>query len=171
MQMVKKIVIALAVIWLAVLIFMPKQELYYMLEKELEKKDIKINEKSIDEGLFSLTINEADVYAKGIKLASVEKLNFFSLLFYTKVEFKNLVLDDSLKSMAPTQTDAATISHAIWNPLYIGIDAQGSFGELKGAVSLDDKTLRLDFNESKGIEMLKPKLKNDEKGWYYETSF
>ena len=171
MQMVKKIVIALAVIWFAVLIFMPKQELYYMVEKELAKKDIKINEKSIDEGLFSLTINEADVYAKGIKLASVEKLNFFTLLFYTKVEFENLVLDDSLKSMAPTQTDAATISHAVWNPLHVDIEAQGSFGELKGAVSLGDKTLRLDFNESKGIEMLKPKLKNDEKGWYYETSF
>jgi hypothetical protein len=171
MQMVKKIFIALVLVWFGLLLFMPKQELYYKLEKELEKKSVKINEKSIDEGLFSLTINEADVYAKGIKLATIEKLSFFTLLFYTNVEVENLVLDESLKEMAPTKTDALSISHALWNPVHININAQGSFGGLGGNVALADKTMRLDFNDSKGIEMLKAKLKNDEKGWYHETSF
>ena len=171
MQMVKKIFITLAVIWFALLVLMPKQELYYKLEKELAKNGIKINEKSINEGLFSLTLNEADVFAKGIKLASVEKVKFFTLLFYTRVTLDKLQLDDSLKNIAPTQTEHATVAHAVWNPLNISVEAQGSFGSLNGAVALADKTLRLDFNESKGIEMLKPKLKKDEKGWYYETSF
>ena len=171
MQMVKKILIALALVWFGLLLFMPKQELYYKLEKELEKKAVKINEKSIDEGLFSLTISGADVYAKGIKLATIEKLSFFTLLFYTNVEVENLMLDDSLKEVAPTKTDTLSISHALWNPIHININAQGSFGGLNGDVAFAEKTLRLDFNDSKGIEMLKPKLKNDEKGWYYETSF
>jgi len=37
MQMVKKILITLAVLWFAVLFFMPKQEFYYKLEEELAK--------------------------------------------------------------------------------------------------------------------------------------
>jgi hypothetical protein len=171
MQMVKKILIALALIWFALLLFMPKQTLYYKLEQELAKSAIKINEKSIDEGIFSLTLNQADVYAKGIKLASVEKVHFFTVLFYTKVTMQELVLDDSLKNMAPTHMKEATATYALWDPLHISIHAEGSFGGLDGAVALADKTLRLDFNESKGIEMLKPKLKQDKKGWYYETSF
>ena len=171
MQMVKKTFIALALVWFGLLVFMPKQELYYKLEKQLEKKAIKINEKSIDEGLFSLTINEADVYAKGIKLATIEKISFFTLLFYSNIELENLVLDNSLKAMAPTQTDEASISHALWNPMELNIEAEGSFGGLSGSVALADKNVRLDFNDTKGIELLKSKLKNDEKGWYYEASF
>ena len=171
MQMVKKAFITLGLVWFGVLLFMPKQELYYKLEKELEKKAVKINEKSIDEGLFSLTINEADIYAKGIKLASIEKLSFFTLLFYTNMEVENLVLDNSLKAMAPTKTDAISVSHALWNPVHININAKGSFGGLSGNAALVEKTMRLDFNDTKGIEMFKSKLKNDEKGWYYEASF
>jgi len=171
MQMVKKIFIALAVIWFAVLLFMPKQAMYYKLEQELAKHAIKINEKSMDEGIFSFTLHQADIYAKGIKLASVEKVHFFTVLFYTKVTLEKLTLDDSLKNIAPTHTKEATLIYAIWNPLNISVEAEGSFGGLNGAVSLADKTLHLDFNESKGIEMLKPKLKQSEKGWYYETSF
>jgi hypothetical protein len=159
------------VIWFALLVFMPKQSLYYKLEQELAKNAIKINEKSIDEGIFSFTLHQADVYAKGIKLASVEKVHFFTLLFYSELTLEKLTVDDSLKNMAPTHTKEATTTYALWDPLHISIEAKGSFGGLHGAVALADKTLRLDFNESKGIEMLKPKLKQDKKGWYYETSF
>ncbi|HEC45428.1 MAG TPA: hypothetical protein ENI25_01250, partial [Epsilonproteobacteria bacterium] len=110
MQMVKKIFIALFITWFALLIFMPKQEIYYALEKELAKQEIEINEKSIEEGAFSLTLNQASVYVKGIKIATIEELTFFTLLFYTKVELETLLLDDALKAMAPQQTDKAIIS-------------------------------------------------------------
>jgi len=171
MQMVKKIFILLAVLWFALLWLMPKQEMYYKLEKVLAEDGIKINEKSIEEGWFSLTLHESDIYAKGIKLATAQKVSICTLLFYSSVEVENLVLDDSLKAMAPTHTDKATLTHAIWNPLHVSVEGQGSFGGLDGDVALADKTVRLDFNETKGVQMFKPKLKQDEKGWYYETSF
>ena len=109
MQMVKKIAIVLFVLWFAILLFMPKQELYYKLEKELAQNDIKINENYIEEGLFSLTLQEATLYFKGINLGKVKKIRFFSLLFYTKVELQDLLLDDSLKSMIPTKIDELTL--------------------------------------------------------------
>lgn len=171
MQMVKNIFITLLVLWFAILLFMPKQEFYYKLEEELGKNGVKINEKSIEEGLFSLTVHESQVFVKGIKLATVEKIDFFTLLFYTDVTVSNLLLDDSLKSIAPTQIDKASVIHAIWKPLNLTVDAEGSFGEMGGNIALTDRILRLDFNETKNIEILKPRLKNDEKGWYYETSF
>ncbi len=171
MQMVKKIFIALFIVWFGLLLFMPKQEMYYKLEKELEKQEIEINEKSIEEGLFSLTVKQASVYIKGIPVATIEELKFFTLLLYTKVELDTLLLDDSLKAMAPQQTDKATLTYSIISPLHASIYAEGSFGGIEGSVELKERKLHLDFNETKEIEMIRSQLKKDEKGWYYETSF
>jgi len=56
--MVKKILLPLLVGYIAFLIFMPKTELYFMLENKLAENDITLNEKSIDEGWFTLNVNE-----------------------------------------------------------------------------------------------------------------
>jgi len=171
MQMVKKIFIALFITWFALLLFMPKQEMYYKLEKELEKYEIEINEKSMEEGLFSLTLKQASVYIKGIPVATIEEIRFFTLLFYAKVELETLLLDDSLKAMAPQQTDKATLTHSIISPLDASMHAEGSFGGIEGSIDLKERKLHLDFNETKEIEMIRSQLKKGEKGWYYETSF
>jgi len=171
MQMVKKILIMMGIFWLAFIVLMPKQELYYKLEEVLEKQSIVMNEKQKDEGFFSLTLHQVDVYVKGIKLATIEKVNFFTLFCYSSVLCDEIILDDSLKTMLPTEITSVKITHGIWAPLKVNIQAKGAFGSAEGLVHLNNRSIRLDFNESKGIEMLKPTLKQDEKGWYYETSF
>jgi hypothetical protein len=171
MQMVKKIFIAFFVLWFALLLFMPKQELYYKLEQALVKEGIKINEERIEEGVFSLTLKNADLYVKGIKIATVEKVNLFTLLFYTKVELSELLLDSSLKRMAPQRTQSATLSHTLLSPMHVSIQAEGSFGLLAGNADLKERKVHLDFVEEKEIDMIKQMLKKGEAGWYYETSF
>jgi hypothetical protein len=171
MQMVKKIFIVLLITWFALLVFMPKQKIYYALEKELAKNEIKINEKSIEEGFFSLTLKQVSVYVKGVKIATIEEVDFFTLLFYTKVEVNSLLLDDSLKSMAPQQTDKALFSHTFSAPLKVSLNAEGSFGVIEGGVDLKERIIHINFTETKEIEMIRSKLNKDEKGWAYETSF
>ena len=116
-------------------------------------------------------MKQASVYVKGIKIATIEELTFFTLLFHTKVELDSLLLDDTLKAMAPQQTDKAILSHSLLSPLNASIHAEGSFGVIEGNVDLKERKLHIDFNETKEIEMIKSQLKKDEKGWYYETSF
>ena len=172
MQMVKNIFITFIVFWFALLLFMPKQELYFTLEKELVKQDIEINEKNIEEGLFSLNLIKPVIYVKGIKIASIEKINIFTLIFSTKMNVKSLILDDSLKSFAPEKIDVANISYSLFSPFKVNIEAKGSFGLIDGRIDLKGRNLRLDFTETtKEIEKIKSNLKKDEKGWYYETSF
>jgi hypothetical protein len=169
--MVKNIFIGFLLGWFVLLAFMPKQELYYKLEQELAKNDIKINEKRLESGLFSLTLHQSDIYVKGIKLATAEKVNFFTLLFYSTVNLEKLHIDETLKAMLPTRITTATSTHAIWNPMNVDVLGEGSFGGLEGIVNLAESTLRLDFNDSNSINNLKPHLQEDEKGWHYETSF
>ncbi len=169
--MVKKIFIVLFVIWFGILLFMPKQELYYKLEQELAKEGIKINESQIEESLFSLTLKNADLYVKGIKIATVERVTLLTLLFYSKVELKELMLDDSLKHMAPQRIEDALLTYTLLSPVKLSIYAEGSFGTLKGDADLKERKVHLDFVEEKEIGVIKPMLKKGETGWYYETSF
>ena len=172
MQMVKNIFITFIVFCFAFLVFMPKQELYFTLEKELAKQDIEINEQSIEEGIFSLNLIKPVIYVKGIKIASVEKINIFTLIFNTNINVKSLILDDSLKSFAPGKIDVANISYSLFSPFNVNIGATGSFGAIEGSVNLNERTLRLDFTETtKELDSIRSNLKKDEKGLYYETSF
>lgn len=171
MQMVKNALIVLLLVWLGVLGFMPKQELYYTLEEALAKQEIALNEKKINEGLFGLTLEKVSVYVKGIKVATIKELDIFTLLFYTRVELHTLHVDDSLKQMVPQKTKEASLSHSILAPTQLKVEAQGSFGVMMGQVDLLERRVHLDFNESKELHMLGSGLKKGEKGWAYETSF
>ena len=171
MQMVKKSVLVLLVTWLAIVILMPKQELYYKLEEALDSYEITLNEEKKNEGLFSLSLKGVTVYVKGINVATIDEVNFFTLLFYNSVELRSLLVDDSLKTMIPQETTSAVMEHSILSPLDVSVAASGSFGVLTGNIDLNERTVHLDFNESKNIQMLKPQLKKSEKGWIYETSF
>ncbi|SFZ97360.1 hypothetical protein MNB_SV-5-289 [hydrothermal vent metagenome] len=171
MQMVKKAVLFLLVFWFATLIFMPKKQLYYTLENELLKQDIVINEESIDEGIFSLNIKGAKVYAKGINIASVDEISIFTLLFYNSVNVKNILFDDSLKNFVPSKVDKTVAINSILSPSKVFITTLGTFGLAEGVVDLGTNNLRIDIVDEKDIKTIKSQLKKDEKGLYYETSF
>lgn len=158
-------------VWFSVLLFMPKAELYYTLEKTLAEQDIKLNEQSIDEGLFSLSVKDVTVYVKGIALAHVEELDFFTLLFYSSLDIRNLQVDEALHTKVPASTKEATFTHSLLFPLTVSVDANGSFGVIEGNVNLLDKEVRIDFVEVGNINMIQAYLKKDEKGWFYEKSF
>ena len=171
MQMVKRAFIVFIVSWMAIIVLMPKREFYYKLEEELAKHEIILNEESIDEGFFSLDLNKVDIYFKGIKVATVNEAKLSTFIFYSSIWLRTLEVDDSLKSMVPSNIDEATAMHSVISPFKVLIEASGSFGGMSGAVDLREHKIRLDFNESKNIEMLKPRLRKEEKGWVYETSF
>jgi uncharacterized membrane protein len=171
MQMVKKGLFFSLIAWFAFVLFMPKTELYHSLEKVLEKKEIRLNEKQIEEGIFSLEVNDITVYVKGIAIAHIDSIIFYTYLFYTKISFENILIDDSLHAQVPAQTDTLNALHTVMNPLNLSLDANGSFGSVIGEVQLKEKAIKVDFVEVKDISMLEKFLTKGENGWVYEKSF
>ena len=169
--MVKKSLFIAIVLWFSILAFMPKSELYYSIEKVLLTQDVKLNEKSITEGLFSLTLKDVTVYVKGIAIANIEEIKFFTVLFYSTLEIENVHMDESLHTQVPALTQEARFVHTLASPLSLSVDANGSFGLVTGTVNMKDKKIHIDFIETKEMNMLKPKLTKSKKGWFYEKSF
>ncbi|RUM67109.1 MAG: hypothetical protein DSZ06_01950 [Sulfurospirillum sp.] len=171
MQMVKKSLGIIFAVWFTLLLFMPKEEMYYKVEKILAAQDITLNEKSIESGVFSLNIKDVTVYAKGIALAHIDEIDFFTLLVYNTLRVDNLVVDEVLQSKVPAQTKEAVLTHQIFSPLTVSVDANGTFGYVEGSIDLSSKQVHIDFVKEKEIEMIKPFLQKGKKGWFYEKSF
>ena len=171
MQVVKKVLLGLLVILFSLAIFAPKRELYYLLEERLMQQDIIISNEEIDDGLFTLTLRHPELYFKGIKVANINEVELFSLLFYTTVIIKEIKTDASLQKWIPGEIDNFTAGYLLWKPGNIALGSMGSFGRAEGVVSLNKRVIHIDLVEEKSIKRLKPLLKKGEKGWYYENSF
>ncbi|SFV56289.1 hypothetical protein MNB_SV-3-176 [hydrothermal vent metagenome] len=171
MQMVKKVMLILLFVWFSLLLFMPKTAFYYTLEAQLAKQEIRLNEEKIEEGLFSLHIKNVYLYAKGIEVAKIKELSLFTLLFYNSIEIKEIVADEALHSKVPAFLQKATLEYHLLNPSSLSVDANGSFGHIAGKIEIPSGMVHLDFVQNGEIDMLKPFLKKDEKGWFYEGSF
>jgi hypothetical protein len=168
--MVKKSLLVLLVLLITIPIFAPKRELYYLLEERLLKDDIIIHDEAIIDGLFSIEIKHPQIYLKGIYVAKIESVEFWSLLFYTHLSISTIQPNNMINKVISTDIDRVDISHSILDPLKVSIDGSGGFGDIDGLVWLDEKRVRVNIYDQKLISKLRALLKKDDKGWYYETS-
>jgi hypothetical protein len=169
--MVKKIIFIMLTVWVGFLLFMPKAEFYYTLEKKLSLKDIYLNEDQIDEGLFTLNVKNITVYAKGIEIAHIKEVSFFTFLFYNSLKAKDIKLDEMLSANAPITIDSLKAIYILARPFTVTLEGNGSLGEIDGKINVLHKNIHMDLMKIKNINTLKPFLKKDKRGWYYEKSF
>jgi hypothetical protein len=171
MQVVKKGLLYLLVILFSLAIFAPKRELYYLLEEYLMRSDIIIDGEKIHSGLLALDLEHPVLYVKGIKVAKIGEVSFFTLLFYTKVSAKDIEPDASFRRWIPGKIDEVVLRHQVFDPLHIHLQIRGEFGTASGIISLKERKVHIDVTEQKSLGSLRSMLKKGTKGWYYESSF
>jgi len=171
MQMVKKIVGGFFLLLIFLVIFAPKQQIYYLLEKELAKNDIVISNEKFSDNLFGLSIKDADIYVKGIKMAHVKSLDLNIFFLYNKLSIDSIHTDKGIQNIAPKSIDNITAVFSIIKPYKVAIDGVGSFGEVKGGVYLNMNKIFLRLSKTKDISIFRKFLKKDKEGLYYEKFF
>ncbi len=152
-------------------VFAPKQEIYYLLEKELAKNGIVISNEKFEDGLFGLEISDADIYLEGINVANVASMKLNLFFFYNQLEFFSVKTDNGIHNFAPKSIDKISATFSILKPYKIAVEGGGSFGSIKGGVYLSMKKLLLRFSNIKDINAFKKFLKKDTKGLYYEKKY
>jgi len=170
MQMVKRIVggffLSIILLWL----FAPKQELYYLLEKELKKQDIIISNEKVKDTWVGLTITDADIYVKGIKMATAKELKFYAFFLYNRLTIDGINVDESLANVAPKSVDELEVLYSVLDPEHIQLKGLGSFGTIDGYFTPWTRHLKILFPVAKDIKPFRKFLKKNEEGvWKYET--
>ena len=131
-----------------VLILLPKESIYNLLEQELSKQNIIISDEKRDEKLFSLDISDAKVYYQGIEGTNIDSISFFSSIFYSKVEVNDMKLLQSLASFFPPVIKRIELKHSLLDYRNVNIYSLGDFGVLNGNIDLINRTLILKLEVS-----------------------
>ena len=171
MQMVKRALLLLIVLWLSIILFAPKQELYYLLEERLQNSGVILNETRIDENAMGLTLEKVTLYIQGVDLGKIKQIDLWTLLFYTRIDITAFTPSPGILKIADIRLKKAHFQYAVWNPEQIRIEVEGNIGKVVGSFDLKKHLLRLRWEKTGAIDPIKPYLKRDKKGWYYERIF
>ena len=168
--MVKKIVLYTVTVWIAFVVFMPKESLYFATEKYLKEQHVYINEKKIEEKPWGLSVDKGEIYVYGIPSAVFDKATATTLLVYNRLTVNALKVTNEMVKI-PIEIERLVALYRIWDPLHIAFTMEGTQGHAAGSVDLRKRTLRIDFSDERKLGALKRFLHKDKKGWYYATSF
>ncbi|HIP13019.1 MAG TPA: hypothetical protein EYG97_01010 [Arcobacter sp.] len=134
---------------LSVLVFLPKENLYCLALEKLQNEKILINSKSIKDELLSLNINNSIIYYDGIQACKVSSVGINLYLFENSVNIYNIRLDDMMKQFLPPKIKSLNISHSLFNPLIININANLIQAKAYGSFDISTSTLTLYIKPSK----------------------
>jgi len=172
MQMIKKILIVILATILSIIIFAPKDRLYFMLEEQLKAQNgVVISNEKLNSGMFGLEITKGDISINDIELIKFDLIDISSFIVSSTIKIDNIKLDKSISSMLPISELNASISHNIISPMEITIDiSSGNITQNATLKVVEDGLIQIRIDDINSTQWLKAFMQKDENGWYYETN-
>lgn len=159
----KKFFLFLIGLFIGFIVFIPKDNLYYTLQKYLSKEKIYINS-DIKNSLI-LTLSNGKIYQNGINFAQFEKVKIIPFLVYNNIKAKNIKI-----SFQNIKIDNLNITYSIINPLKIKINGTSNIGKINGEVNLIKKIIKI-YILNLNNNTLKSFLRKDKQGYFYYEKF
>lgn len=158
-----------------IFLFLPKESIYYLVEKNLLKNKIIVSDEIVNENLFGLNISKGQVYYENINIAVVDEVKIKSFLFYSQIKINNIKLMDSFESMLPSPIDEIEIKYSVLRFDKIDISSNGLFGELTGFIDILSRVVTFELTASNKMKDSYSKLLKNMKlkdgKYYYEYKF
>ncbi len=134
---------------LALIYFMPKASIYYLVEKKLQENKIILSHESVIDNGFSLKLKNADISYNSIESATVKEIDIKMLIFYNSFSVENIELSSIASSFVPLRIKSLDVKYTVLNPLNIVAKASGEFGEANANLNILDKNITILLTPSK----------------------
>lgn len=170
----KKTLLFILLLLMALIALMPKENLYFTLVNMLSKERIGLNQAAISDQWYRLKLQDLKLSYDGIESAQAEVVSIMPLLVFNTIHATNVEASESFKKMFPFVAENVDIHYALWNYKEASISAQGDFGVLRGAANLLDRNIKLVLEPSQTFSknpMLRQYFKKTEEGYVYESKF
>jgi len=151
-------------ILLGVILFMPKENLFFTLQKELSKQNIYINTKT-SSNLLSLNLSNSTIFVDKMDLAKIKQTNILPLIFFNKIELNKISINFN-----NLQIKHLNIIYSILDPFKIKIDGNSNFANITGIINLKNHKLKI-YLLNLTNNTIKSFLKKDKKGYFYVQTF
>ncbi|WP_320033509.1 hypothetical protein [Halarcobacter sp.] len=138
MKFILKSIVYILFFIFTLIIFLPKEQFYYLLENKISKMNVIVSDEIIDEKLFGLNIKDANLYYDGINFSLVDNIDITTLLVYNNIDVKNIRVAKSFNKFLPSKIDSLNLNYSLINLNKISILSKGDFGEFEGEVLIFD---------------------------------
>jgi hypothetical protein len=155
----KKFFLFLAGFLMGLIIFMPKDNLYYTFQDYLKKENIYIN--SDIKSRISLYLKNGVVYYNGMDISKFENTEILPFIFYNQIKGKNITLN-----IGNYKINSLNIVYTVFYPIKIFVKGDSSFGKIDGEVNLIKKEVKI-YIKNLTNNSLKRFLRKDNKGYFY----
>ncbi len=157
------------------IIFLPKINLYYAMEKMMAKKSIYVSDEDLKDRGVSFHIENARVFFEKLPLAQVEAISLKPWILYNSIEVDTIRLNEGFADFLPSKIDKIELKYWVFNPLYLKINGQSKESMFYGDIDLLKRILRihlrLDAASEKQYKTMLSKLTPEEGGYLYEYKF
>lgn len=170
----KKAILMIVVFWIALVVFLPKERIYFTFEKALERSHISIKGEHIEDNIFFLDVSGGELLYERTKIGSIDSLKLTPWLFYNTVRFEGIAFEGDYELLFPGRIDHLAMKYSVLHPMTVGIEAQGGFGPMRGEIDMESKRMKFVFEASQQMRrypLLLSKLRKTDEGLIYETSF
>ncbi len=172
MKRLLRIVGFIALLWLAVVLFMPSKALWYQSEVWLSQKKVIMHDEKLEDTLLGLNLHQGELFLGSIQAARMDTVKIVALGFYNSMVIKNLFVGTQLATLKGLHLQEATLRYLPFGD--ISVSAEGNFGTLQGTIDLGAKQVTLDVIAQPWLlkqPMLMRSLKKVEGGyrfvWHY----
>jgi len=170
----KKLLIALMIFLIGIVLFMPKEHLFFTLRKYLKKEHIEILSSSLSDRWLYLNMDDALLIYDGIESLEAKRVIIKPWIFYNQIEAKDLLPVKSLRNILNIKADDLKITQNIFKPMIANLVADGKFGEISGYIDLKKRTIHLLLRANKGFEnskVVRDYFRKSKEGLVYESNF
>ncbi|MFK5937060.1 MAG: hypothetical protein QM497_01575 [Sulfurimonas sp.] len=128
---------------LAVVYFMPKSNLYYFAEQELQKQKVVISDETTQEEMFSLELQNAVLSYASVDVATISKADIGLFVLYNTITLHDVNLSSMASAFVPLHVNTLEVKYTILNPLTIYMHSKGAFGEADAMLHIKDRNITI----------------------------
>lgn len=157
---------------IALLVFLPKENIFYTLQNRASEKNMSFNYDKVKENPLLLSLEGGTAFYEELPLASFRTLEVHSYGVMNTLVAEKITLTPDFSELFPEVIESVIVKQRLWRPDNIVIEMSGDFGVAKGEYSLFHRRLHLVIEPSRILfrfPALMNKLKKNENGeWVYE---
>ena len=159
----KKFLVIFFGFFIGVILFMPKERLFFTLQKYLAQKQIFINGASKETPL-SLQLTNTTLFYNGMDVASMRRISIYPYLFFNRLQMHDAALKVGNYSIKTLSAD-----YSLLHPWQVVLHGKSTSGSLDGAIDLKARELKLYIQNPPHI--LLQYLQKNKKGYYFYEKF
>lgn len=143
--MIKKVFIVFIFFYITLILFLPRDNIYFTLEQQLAKFDIALCNEKIDNKIYYTQINEAGVIWENTQIGIIEQISLNPWIFYNSFEVNNIIFSSDIRDFLPKKIEKIYIKQSIFSPQTLWLYANGDFGQIEGFWNAKTKQLHLEL--------------------------